>query len=122
MAEGHRSAAGGPVGPAENRVTDPQLPQMGIALDASAMAAVLERECLQPSDEFELRGCRIDYVRYKPGRNCVICYELAIHDRKRDSMFRHLLCGRVYENDSRMSMKRWRRAAREPLAPVPFGF
>ena len=103
-------------------MTDTHLPQMGIALDPSAMAPVLERECLHLPGEYELCDCGIGYVRYKPGRNCVICYELAIRDRKRHRVFRHLLCGNIYEHGSRVSAKRWRKAAGQFLIPVAIGW
>jgi len=102
-------------------MTDPRLPHLETALDPSAMAAVLQRECLYPSGEFELRECRVDYVRYKPGCNCVISYDLAIYDRGRDQTVRHILSAGIYEYETTISARRWRKAMKQPLIPVRFG-
>src|SRR5438067_8831358 len=105
--------------PAEDGMTDQYLPQLDTVLDSSAMAGVLERECLYPSGEFELRDCRVDYVRYKPGCNCVISYDVAIHDHGSNQTVRHILSCGIYGDEKAIS--RWQKAMKQPLIPVRFG-
>ena len=52
---------------------DAALPALGLALDGEAMRDVLQRAL---GETFELDACRPCYVRYKPGTNVLVKYEL----------------------------------------------
>jgi aminoglycoside phosphotransferase (APT) family kinase protein len=71
------------------------------------------------SDRFEIRHCEIGHVRHKPGRNCLIRYDIAIRDRVCGEESLQILCGRVYGDGE--SESRWKRASREPLVDVDAG-
>ncbi len=49
---------------------DPRLPQLAWALDWRRMKSLLDLPGFAASD-----GCRVAYIRYKPGTNCIILYE-----------------------------------------------
>ena len=49
---------------------DPRLPQLAWALDWRRMKSLLDLPDFAASD-----GCRVAYIRYKPGTNCIILYE-----------------------------------------------
>jgi aminoglycoside phosphotransferase (APT) family kinase protein len=58
---------------------DPALGGLRIALDGDAMAELLARrlpDCA--SGKLEVESCRPRYIRYKPGTNCLVQYELAL--------------------------------------------
>ena len=50
---------------------DPRLPQLGMALDPGRM-----RPLLPFPDSVEGRDVKVAYVRYKPGTNCIVLYEV----------------------------------------------
>ncbi|MDX1984776.1 MAG: aminoglycoside phosphotransferase family protein [Bryobacteraceae bacterium] len=100
-------------------MNDPSLPQLATALDAAAMAGILGRQCLAPAGRFQVRDCRISHIRYRPGRTCLIGYELRVRDMSRGEEFHHLLCGRMGEPAA--SAHQWRKALARPMAPVAAG-
>ena len=53
---------------------DPGLPNLGLALDP-AQALHLLREADLPD---RAASCRIQYIRYKPGTNCIVLYEVRL--------------------------------------------
>jgi Ser/Thr protein kinase RdoA (MazF antagonist) len=54
---------------------DPALPRLAVALDGEETA-----EILAEGTGDELLSCRPRYIRYKPGTNCVVLYDLALAD------------------------------------------
>ncbi len=56
---------------------DPALPQLPIALDASRMAEVFAG-LLEPGGAAQVLGCRIERVKYRPGRNLAVAYLLEL--------------------------------------------
>jgi ATP-binding cassette subfamily B protein len=62
---------------------DPALPELPRLLDAAEMAPVLERSLGRPADVSEVRGV---YLRYKPGTNLRVQYEVAIGDSRHDAV------------------------------------
>ena len=58
---------------------DPALPQLAHALDADRMASVFAAAL----GAVPLRTCRVDRVKYRPGRNCSVSYVLTLHDAQR---------------------------------------
>ena len=51
---------------------DPRLPQLGMALDVGRMMHLLPFP-----DSAGERDIRVSYIRYKPGTNCIVLYELS---------------------------------------------
>jgi hypothetical protein len=98
---------------------DDTLRHLDVALDPSAMQAIFQQSPLGAQGELYIRACEIERIRYKPGRNCLICYRLQIEDPTRQIAGEHRLTGRLYEVGG--SYSRFTRAARENLAPPAFG-
>ncbi|BDC52110.1 hypothetical protein F183_A44250 [Bryobacterales bacterium F-183] len=96
---------------------DPTLPQLETALDPIRMQGVLSASWL--SERFEILHCEIGHVRHKPGRNCLIRYDVALRDRACGQHSVQMLCGRVYEPGQ--SESRWTRATQQPLMKVEAG-
>lgn len=61
---------------------DPALPQTRVMLDPQAVAFVLGRSLNQHVSE----GIRIRYLRYKPGTNLVVHYEVGVNGRHFDAV------------------------------------
>lgn len=89
---------------------DKALPQLATALDAGAMQSIFEQTLfvqIAPEDEvapstgqFQIRACQIERIKYKPGQNCLICYQLTIHDALTQEDSDQILCSRIYESGS----------------------
>jgi ATP-binding cassette, subfamily B, bacterial len=63
-------------------ISDPELPQAGVMLDPDAVAPVLARSFNggAPLD------VRVRYLRYKPGTNLVVHYEVRVGDARHDAV------------------------------------
>ena len=55
---------------------DPQLPQLAAALDVRKMSSLLP---LPPGSD--VSKCRVAYIRYKPGTNCLVLYQIQEGDQ-----------------------------------------
>jgi hypothetical protein len=64
-------------------VRDPALPELPRLLDPEAMALVLERSLGRPAP---VSGARGVYLRYKPGTNLRVHYEVTIGERRHDAV------------------------------------
>jgi thiamine kinase-like enzyme len=64
-------------------VHDPALPHMPLLLEAGAMAPVLERSLGRPA---RVTGVRGRYLRYKPGTNLRVHYEVLVDGRREDAV------------------------------------
>lgn len=60
-------------------VFDAQLPQLAALLDASQMGAHFAR-ALGASCASNITDCQITRIKYRPGRNCVVSYNLSVID------------------------------------------
>src|SRR5687767_8120944 len=58
---------------------DPALPRLAVLLDPDAMAPYLERSLGPGAASPEVR---IRFLRYKPGNNLVVCYDVALGGRR----------------------------------------
>ncbi len=54
--------------------TDARLPQLAVAFDPSRMAAVFGSQL----PDGEVLDCRIERIKYRPGRNCSVAYRLRV--------------------------------------------
>ncbi len=98
---------------------DPQLPQMETVLDPQAMLGILASDWLAASRRYQLRDCRIGSVRHKPGKSCLIRYDLSLRDLDLGVDVHQVLCGRLHEEGG--SDSRWRKAIAQPSVNVAFG-
>lgn len=101
---------------------DAALPALATALDPKRMRRVLADRFRALGDgarRLRIEDCRIERVKYKPGRSCLVCYALDLHDDASDRHYEQVLCGRVYPANE--SASRYTKAAREPLADAPIG-
>ncbi|MBI4674314.1 MAG: phosphotransferase [Chloroflexi bacterium] len=79
---------------------DPALAELHTAIHADAMRAVLTdalREFAAP--QLVVTNCRIAYVRYSPGKSCVVLYKMVVHDSRRDEQKTLLISGKFYPDD-----------------------
>jgi hypothetical protein len=101
---------------------DAALPSLATALDARRMRNVLAMRFRALADAppgLRIEDCRIERVKYKPGRSCLVCYALDLRDEASDRRYEQVLCGRVYPANE--SASRYTKAAREPLAAASIG-
>ena len=91
---------------------DAALPQLATVLDIAAMRAIfqavyftgehsgteIQTVPLRQTDRrvFQLQACQIERVKYKPGRNCLICYRLQFYDPQTGARDEQILSARVY--------------------------
>ena len=61
---------------------DSALPQLGAVRDESVMTDALERALFGAGASFRIENCTIAYIRYKPGKSCLIHYRVLIRDVK----------------------------------------
>jgi hypothetical protein len=96
---------------------DPALPSLAVALDPARMRVILSEHLAASSAghgvDVRVERCRIERVRYKPGRSCLVCYALEIRIDDASDVRSHTLCARMYPPGQ--SVSRYARAARLPL-------
>lgn len=98
---------------------DSVLPQLPTALDAASMQKVFQAHLFTDDEKFRVLNCAIERVKYKPGINCMICYELEIIDEVSQQRGKQLLCTRIFEAGGVIS--RFRKAQSEKGIPPKFG-
>ncbi len=82
---------------------DHTLPQLPIALNAGIMREVFQKNLFDHSlphssaDRYSIQDCEIERIKYKPGKNCLILYRVAICDSKSQNVIQQRLCTRIYE-------------------------
>lgn len=87
---------------------DPAIPDLGTVLDPEAFAAALARAC----PHAEIVAARPTYVRYKPGTNCLVSYEV---DTRSGLVPAY---AKAHGQDAAIKL---RDAARRSTAPGPLG-
>lgn len=108
---------------------DAGLPKMSAALNISIMKDVFEHRFFEQHyiftnknsvlPRFTIRDCQIARVKYKPGKNCRICYRLEIFDAKNMISAVEMISAIVYPRGG--SHSRFRKARQQPLKKTPFG-
>ena len=91
-------------------LNDPVLPQLARALDSAQMARVFT------SGHWRVESCTIERVKYKPGKNCLICYRLSVRDPRKGNLHEQRWCARFYESGG--AVARYTKAQMQPLIPV----
>jgi hypothetical protein len=115
--------------PAQEIPRDDVLPQLAVVLDVGAMRGILQ-ETLgtetsrnskrgQGNSKLQVRDCQIEWAKYKPGKNCTICYRLAIYDPLTNTQGDQILYGRIFEAEGARS--RFIKAQSSHLACPKFG-
>ncbi|WDT82855.1 MAG: hypothetical protein MPW14_24895 (plasmid) [Candidatus Manganitrophus sp.] len=81
---------------------DAALPQLADVLNRSKMKALFQAEFF-PEGRFRIEACSIERVKYKPGKNCLVCYRLEIRDRMTQQVFTQRLSTRIFEKGGAIS-------------------
>jgi aminoglycoside phosphotransferase (APT) family kinase protein len=86
---------------------DSALPHLAAALDAARMHEVFQRtlfadgsqagDVAGPNPECQVQRCEIEWVKYRPGKNCTVAYRIGLHHRATQQESEHLVCARVFE-------------------------
>jgi tRNA A-37 threonylcarbamoyl transferase component Bud32 len=106
---------------------DPQLPQLSIALDPERMACEFERSFAAANGSaghptgghLNVESCSIKRIKYKPGNNCLIHYQLKVRNRRTGARDAQILCGRIYQAGE--SRPHFDKAALRPVVPPRLG-
>ncbi len=101
---------------------DSVLIHLTTALDTASMQAVFQESLfggLGPEAALRVRDCQIERIRYKPAKNCLVCYRLQIENSAGQLLGEQLLNARLYERGG--SQRRFVRAQNASLAPPAFG-
>jgi Phosphotransferase enzyme family len=93
---------------------DAALPHLARALDADTMAPAFA-ELLH--GRWRLLGCHVDRVKYRPGRNCTLSYELKLSDAV-GTLYTQRVAARLCSGDA---ARRHARALAQSLRPSPAG-
>ena len=72
---------------------DPLLPELSLALNATAMATPIAAWLQRLALPFELHACRLERFRYRPGQRLLCLYELQLRDPLSGSSWRHWVSG-----------------------------
>ncbi len=66
---------------AESLTADPSLPQLETARDPELMRDVFQRHLRSLGEEaYQIRDCRLSFVRYRQGRRCILEYTLLLEE------------------------------------------
>ncbi len=100
---------------------DPLLRHLSLALNPQRMLCVFKDRICKTDPElaadFHLIDCRIERIKYKPRKNCLVCYRL-IFENRAGQKHEQILSGRVYEPGGAAS--RFLKAQKEDLVDTKF--
>jgi aminoglycoside phosphotransferase (APT) family kinase protein len=71
---------------------DPALPQLAQALDPHAMARAFGAAL----SGWQVRGCEVERIKYRPGRNCTVLYRLNLCDARRGDTIEQRIAARFF--------------------------
>lgn len=96
--------------------TDPLLRHLSLALDPQRMLDIFKDRICNSNTEsktgFQLIDCRIERIKYKPRKNCLVFYRLMLENQA-GRKHEQILSGRVYEPGG--SASRFFKAQKEDL-------
>jgi hypothetical protein len=107
---------------------DRAIPHLPEALDAATMRWIFQstlfadRPARQPSGgpgRWQVRRCEIEWIKYRPGKNCTVAYRVGVHDPSTNRDSEQLLCARVFEEGR--SRARFQAIPVETLVPPQVG-
>jgi len=99
--------------------TDPLLPLLKEVLSTEIMAEAFRKHLLKSGSDLVLSDCRIERVKYKPGKNCLVCYRLTLEDKSQGRLIQQIVSGRTYNPGG--SMARFVKANLDPVLDTPMG-
>lgn len=82
--------------PTQNILTDPVIRYLSLALDVDLMKMLLQQRLLTSGDR-HIQHCEIERIKYKPAKNCLVCYRLTIINRRTETSVESLMSARFYE-------------------------
>ena len=98
---------------------DARLPQLSTILNPAVMRQVFQ-DVLEPRDlSYRVQDVSIEWVKYKPGKNCTVCYRLRLDPHPVQTQSEQLLYGRIYGPGE--SESRYRKALTPELIQPPIG-
>lgn len=98
---------------------DKILPQLADVLDPTKMKDVFQKELFKDPRRFQIQACSIERVKYKPGKNCLICYQLDIFDHLTRQITKQRLSTRIFEKGGALS--RFKKAQSQSMVVPCFG-
>src|SRR5439155_13671699 len=104
---------------------DSALPQLAQALNAATMRGIFQRTLFGdpspagPKAGCEVRGCAIEWAKYRPGKNCTVAYRVELRDRSTRQESEQMLCARVFERGR--SLARFQAVRAEDLVSPEVG-
>lgn len=77
---------------------DTGLPQLAAILDDARMGAAFEAMLRDndPSANLTVTDCRTQWIKYKPGNNCTVCYRLTVEESRSRHQGEQIVYGRIY--------------------------
>lgn len=81
---------------------DAALPQLVDVLNRSKMKRLFQDEFFSEG-RLRIEDCSIERVKYKPGKNCLVCYRLEIRNRMTQQVFTQRFSTRVFEKGGAIS-------------------
>jgi len=103
----------------QNIPHDATLPQLADVLNPSKMMEVFQEEFFPERGRFQIQDCSIERVKYKPGKNCLLCYQLEIRDRVTQQVGWQRFCTRIFAKGGAIS--RFSKAQSQAVVMPLFG-
>jgi|GEM_PF-955695 len=75
---------------------DPVIRHLQMAVDVEYMKALLQQRLMISGERF-IQHCEIERIKYKPAKNCLVCYRLSIVNSMTGTSTESLLSARFYE-------------------------
>jgi aminoglycoside phosphotransferase (APT) family kinase protein len=96
---------------------DAVLPQLASVLDAQTMRGVFEQHLLFANmPPVSIAECEIERVKYRPGRNCIVAYKLALRDAT--GVMEQRLCAGIFTPDE--AVTRHEKALSHAIYSTPY--
>ena len=94
-------------GPPLTAPRDAAIPHLAEALDAATMRWIFQSTLFADRSPYgaparrgarwQVRRCEIEWIKYRPGKNCTVAYRVGVHDASTRRNAEQLLCARVFE-------------------------
>lgn len=94
--------------PSKTIPDDPVIRHLDSALNPGRMKIILQQRLLSSGNRY-IQLCEIERIKYKPAKNCLVCYRLTIANRASETNVDILISARFYEPGG--SKSRFRKAS-----------
>ena len=98
---------------------DDILPQLPMVLNTSQMRRIFQELLFPATENQHLTNCNIKRVKYKPGKNCLVCYQLDFSNNLNQQLESQWLSARIFEKGG--AIFRYRKAHSDKLVKPKFG-